>query len=156
MFRPGVYNCSFFSQWNTSNFAGNYIQNMKRTWHNINSFFISVMDLLLLGSHTRFLCSIIKLEWTLWRAKTTNSHTPSFTPINVKGYCNLNLRQFYSCHNIHVYSTSIVVKSFCICFCQIVSYLNPLERQYNSCMLPKKDLAFLHKWFKAIFYIRIS
>ena len=29
-------------------------------------------------------------------------------PINARGYCNLNWRQFFSCHNIHVQCTSIV------------------------------------------------
>ena len=63
------------------------------------------MDILLLGTYARFSCSLIKWEkitipifppngWTTW-------------PINEFNVSKLNWRQFFSCNNIHVYSTSI-------------------------------------------------
>ena len=75
------------------------------------------MDILLLGSYTRFSCFLIKRN--MLRAKITILrfytlyHIPSpptgWTnwPINGLDVSNLNWQQFSPCHNIHIYSTSI-------------------------------------------------
>ena len=77
------------------------------------------MDLLLFGCCTRFSCTIIKLYSQL--AKITISsihilrpiHSPptgwTNWPINEVNISKLNWRQIIPCHNIHVYSVSILV-----------------------------------------------
>ena len=81
-----------------------------------------IMDILLLGSYTKFSCSFIK--WYKQRAKITIlpfhvlypiAYPPTeWTnwPINDRGNSNLNWRQFSPCHNIHVYSTFIFMFFF--------------------------------------------
>ena len=76
------------------------------------------MDILLLGYYTRFSYSLLK--WNLQRAKImiTPFHTfyhilspPTGCtnwPLNKFRVSKLNWRQYFPCHNIHVYSTSII------------------------------------------------
>ena len=77
--------------------------------------FETTIDILLLGLYTRFSCSLIK--WNLLRAKKNDFLFQPVTPYPPTGWVywpknefnisKLNWRQFFLCHNIPVYSTSI-------------------------------------------------
>ncbi len=74
------------------------------------------MDIFLLGSYTKVSYSLIK--WNSQRAEITilPIHPPypipyewTNLPINEFHVFNLNWQQFFPCHNIHLYSASIIV-----------------------------------------------
>ena len=106
-----------------------------------------LLGYIILGSYIRFSCSIIK--WNLKRAKITIPLSIRLTnwPINHKGNSNLNWQQFFPCHNIHVFSTSIYtcIISFFRFHCFFVITKNLL---YNSiCPFVQPVVYFATYWF---------
>ena len=107
------------------------VMNLMNIWH---------MDILLLWSYIIFSCLLIKRS--LQRAKTTIS---SFYPlpsywINVFHVSKLNWRQFFPCHNVHVYSTSIIWH--CLIF-----LLSCTQRCLHGIKFLLKEHKHFRKWF---------
>ena len=132
---------------------------------------LSLLDMFLLRSYTRFSCSLIK--WNLQRAKITIPPLNTFYtnplpptrrtkwPINEFHVSQLNWRQFLHCYNIDVYSTSVLLPSFLLVtgigkkkFNK--SLLSSLICLYTSIIRIKSTFEgyflFIHKIFPLLFF----